>query len=421
MNIKQKLIAGFFIISLLVGVVGVIGLYANNEVVKSFESGTEHFGSIINAGNEVSSFAKRTQGHTMLYITLHNESDREKALQRIASLREQIAILDARVKDPNARKILSNTITTTDELELIVGSLFAAYDTEMETTGQFKLEDHEELVRELNDAGSSIRRSGLELTNIELELEKEHNIRAKQKASSLYNIIFMISGFAIFSAVAIGLFIYKNISAPISKLRDSAIEIGKGNLKTKIEITSKDEIGELATEFNKMADDLQRSNEKIILDKDYIDSIVHSMNDSLIVTSLEGIIQTVNTATCRLLGYKEEELIGNHIDMVLMAGDELLVQRSKNSILKNHVTENIEIGYRSKSHREIPVIFSASIMHNKHDEIQGIVYVAKDLIDRKINEDLERMNDLFVGRELKVIELNGRIAELEKEIEKHKT
>ncbi|MCK5661508.1 MAG: MCP four helix bundle domain-containing protein, partial [Methanosarcinales archaeon] len=240
MNIKQKLIAGFFIISLLVGVVGVIGLYANNEVVKSFESGTEHFGSIINAGNEVSSFAKRTQGHTMLYITLHNESDREKALQRIASLREQIAILDARVKDPNARKILSNTITTTDELELIVGSLFAAYDTEMETTGQFKLEDHEELVRELNDAGSSIRRSGLELTNIELELEKEHNIRAKQKASSLYNIIFMISGFAIFSAVAIGLFIYKNISAPISKLRDSAIEIGKGNLKTKIEITSKD-------------------------------------------------------------------------------------------------------------------------------------------------------------------------------------
>ena len=77
--------------------------------------------------------------------------------------------------------------------------------------------------------------------------------------------------------------------------------------------------------------------------------------------------------------------------------------------------------YKSKRLREIPVLLSASIMYGKHDEIQGIVYVAKDLIDRKLNEELERMNDLFVGRELKVIELKERIAELEKDIEKYKT
>lgn len=420
MYIKQKLITGFLAISLLVGIVGIIGLYANNEVVESFEAGDAHFDTIISAANEVSSFAKRAEGHAMLYITLHNEIDRVKTFQRIASLREQIAILDASVGNPNARIILNDTLSTTNELEFIIESLFTAYDLEMETTGQFKLENHEELIYQLNNAGGSVRKSGIKLTQIELELQNEYNIKAKRKASSLYNIVFIISGFAVFNAVAIGLFIYKNISTPISKLRDLAIDVGKGNLKTKIEITSKDEIGELATAFNKMADDLQKSNDKIISDKDYIDNIVNSMNDSLIVTSLEGIILTVNTATCTLLDYKKEELIGDYIDTVFIAGDKLLIRKSQNSLLNNYVSKNIETIYRSKGQREIPVVFSASIIHDKHGDIQGIVYVAKDLTDRKLNEELERMNELFVGRELRMIELKERIAELEKDNETYK-
>lgn len=420
MYIKQKLITGFLAISLLVGIVGIIGLYANNEVVESFEAGDAHFDTIISAANEVSSFAKRAEGHAMLYITLHNEIDRVKTFQRIASLREQIAILDASVGNPNARIILNDTLSTTNELEFIIESLFTAYDLEMETTGQFKLENHEELIYQLNNAGGSVRKSGIKLTQIELELQNEYNIKAKRKASSLYNIVFIISGFAVFNAVAIGLFIYKNISTPISKLRDLAIDVGKGNLKTKIEITSKDEIGELATAFNKMADDLQKSNDKIISDKDYIDNIVNSMNDSLIVTSLEGIILTVNTATCTLLDYKKEELIGDHIDTVFIAGDKLLIRKSQNSLLNNYVSKNIETIYGSKGQREIPVVFSASIIHDKHGDIQGIVYVAKDLTDRKLNEELERMNELFVGRELRMIELKERIAELEKDNETYK-
>lgn len=421
MNLKQKLFLGLLVTSLLVGIVGAIGLYANNEVVESFEAGNEHSNTIISATHEVGSFAKQAEGHAMLYITLHNETDREKALTGIASLREQIAILDANVNNPNARKVLKNILSTTGVFEHHLESLFTAYDAEMKTTGRFKLENHDELIRELNDAESSIRNSCIELTKIELELENDHNIKAKQKGSAFFNVIFIISGFAVLNAVLIGLLIYGNISAPISKLRDSAINIGKGNLEAKIEITSNDEIGELVTVFNKMADDLQKSKYKIISDKDYIDNIVNSMNDSLIVTSLEGIIQTVNTATCTLLGYKKEELIGNHIDTILIDGDKLLVQKSQNSPLKNQITKNIESIYKSKSHREIPVVFSSSIMYDKHGGIQGIVYVARDLIDRKLNEELEHMNDLFVARELRIIELKERIEKLEKEIETYKT
>ncbi len=56
-----------------------------------------------------------------------------------------------------------------------------------------------------------------------------------------------------------GFFISHNISKPIIKFRDVALKIGRGKLDTKIEIESKDEVGELANSFNKMAKHLEET------------------------------------------------------------------------------------------------------------------------------------------------------------------
>jgi signal transduction histidine kinase len=64
-------------------------------------------------------------------------------------------------------------------------------------------------------------------------------------------------------AVLSSMYLSKRITGPIMKLRDAAGEIGKGNLDTKIEILSKDEIGELAVSFNRMTEDLKESRRQI--------------------------------------------------------------------------------------------------------------------------------------------------------------
>jgi len=53
------------------------------------------------------------------------------------------------------------------------------------------------------------------------------------------------------------------ISSPLAKLTKGAEIIGKGNLKHKIDIKTKDEVGELATAFNKMTVDLKISRKKL--------------------------------------------------------------------------------------------------------------------------------------------------------------
>jgi len=58
MKLGPKLISGFVIVSLLAGLVGYLGLYANDMVVSSYEIGEEHFGTIMVASNEVSSLQK---------------------------------------------------------------------------------------------------------------------------------------------------------------------------------------------------------------------------------------------------------------------------------------------------------------------------------------------------------------------------
>jgi len=263
MNVYKKLIIGFVIISLLVGFVGILGLYANRQIVRNFESGEKHFGSIIVASTEVSSYAKRAEGHVMLYITLHDEQDKQKFSMRMDSLRNQTSIIDENMKNPEARKLLDEIVSKTDELQFIGESLINAHDSEINVTGDFRPENHAELIRNLNKAASEIRENGVKLAELETRLKTEQEEISKKNASFLYNIISVISVIAIFIALILGYVIAKSIANPIMKLKKITIDISRGNFNTKINIKSKDEIGDLATSFNTMITNLKESKSKL--------------------------------------------------------------------------------------------------------------------------------------------------------------
>ncbi len=64
-------------------------------------------------------------------------------------------------------------------------------------------------------------------------------------------------------AIMLSIYLSKKITRPIIYLRDATRKIGKGNLDIKIEVKSKDEIGELAESFNQMAEDLNKTTTSI--------------------------------------------------------------------------------------------------------------------------------------------------------------
>ncbi|MEH2376655.1 sensor histidine kinase [Nostoc sp.] len=65
-------------------------------------------------------------------------------------------------------------------------------------------------------------------------------------------------------ALAAGYLLSRSISKPIKQLQQAVVNLAEGKLDTRVSIRSQDEIGELATSFNKMADDLQYSRDELV-------------------------------------------------------------------------------------------------------------------------------------------------------------
>jgi len=78
------------------------------------------------------------------------------------------------------------------------------------------------------------------------------------------NFLILISVISLFALVFSFLFLLRRaIVKPIITFRDDAKLIGKGNLDVKIDIKSRDELGELTSAFNQMTSDLKSSRAKI--------------------------------------------------------------------------------------------------------------------------------------------------------------
>ena len=130
---------------------------------------------------------------------------------------------------------------------------------------------------------------------------------------------------------------------------------------------------------------------KTNISRDYLDNILGSMIDTLVVISPAGTIQTVNRATCNLLGYSEAELIGQPVQTIF--ADE--IPDISNLIEKNAV-EHGERNYQTKTGRKIPVLFSSSVMRNDRGKVDGLVCVGQDITERKrVEETLQESENRY--------------------------
>ncbi len=180
-------------------------------------------------------------------------------------------------------------------------------------------------------------------------------------------------GFVLFAASK------KIIITPIAELANAAARLAKGDLSTQVNVKTTGEVQMLVDSFNQMAHDLK----KTTVSKEYVDNIIRNMIDTLIVASPDGSIRTVNHAACALLGYREEELIGQPIIKLFPEdGDRMFDEFVKYGLMKN--TEYI---YVTKDNRKIPVLLSSSAIYAGDATPQGIVCVAVDITGRKRAEN----------------------------------
>lgn len=119
--------------------------------------------------------------------------------------------------------------------------------------------------------------------------------------------------------------------------------------------------------------------------RNYLESILRSINDSLIVLDLDGKITKLNQSACSILGFSENELIGmsvnNFFDNDFLTTWTANLGNSENNTLPKTETRMIQ-----RSGESFPVLASGSLFRNTTGEIMGSVMVLIDISDRVTHE-----------------------------------
>lgn len=142
----------------------------------------------------------------------------------------------------------------------------------------------------------------------------------------------------------------------------------------------------------KLRSQLHETREDLIsttVSKSYVDNILKSMAETLMVIDPDGTIQRVNQAAISLLGYERAELVGRSAGDVFEEGVDVLSLFKQSG--PNDVIRSIDTSVVTKDGRHVAVSLSGSVMREDDGEIQGMVCVAQDITERKqTHEMLER-------------------------------
>jgi len=120
--------------------------------------------------------------------------------------------------------------------------------------------------------------------------------------------------------------------------------------------------------------------------KEKYQMLVEKMEEGVILETAEGNISFVNPKMTKILGYKEEELLGKHWSFIVPKEFHVIGEIESMKRLKG-VTSNYESCLLAKNGAHIPIIASATPIISATGEFQGVLVVTTDITERKQMED----------------------------------
>lgn len=222
----------------------------------------------------------------------------------------------------------------------------------------------------------------------------------RSQADRNTRIIIIITCIAFIIASWLAYLIYHSIARPLNHLTLAAEEIGAGNLSRRIQIGTNDELDQLGKSFNKMAGNLNKS----MVSREYVNDIIQSMGDMLIVTNASFEIQLINRSISETLQYQKKDLVGKQIWSIIR---DQYVQNLKETIINSKQIRSFEARFKTIKGKEIPVIISFSRLKEKSSEEAGMVFVASNITAQKEAEEM--LNRSLKEKEVLLAEIHHRV------------
>ncbi|EDL64825.1 ATP-binding protein [Bacillus sp. SG-1] len=212
----------------------------------------------------------------------------------------------------------------------------------------------------------------------------------KETTRQTTRLILLAAGIAIILTTIFAFFLSTRITAPLRKMREAAFEVARGRFETKVPILTHDEIGELATAFNQMGNQLNYNMHALSQEKEQLSSILSSMADGVITFNRDGTILITNPPAERFLQQWYYEQEGNEQEAIPTTLKELLEQVI---LLENEQTGEVSLQGRS-------YVVIVSPLYNE-EYVRGAVAVVRDMTEERRLDKLRKDFIANVSHELR--------------------
>jgi PAS domain S-box-containing protein len=126
----------------------------------------------------------------------------------------------------------------------------------------------------------------------------------------------LIAGTLVTTGVILAFVLSRRIIEPLRQLTASTTRLAGGDLNAEVTVSSRDEVGLLATEYNRMAQRIRQLRNsdlgKLIMAQQTTEAAIDSLYDPVIVSDEEGRITKLNPAAAEIFG-AEQKNSGKHV------------------------------------------------------------------------------------------------------------
>ncbi len=215
--------------------------------------------------------------------------------------------------------------------------------------------------------GGSASSQQLEPLRDELMVLLQHSLRDR-----LLLILGVGLGLALLGSWITGKLISR-IDGGLAMLMENAKQIGHGEHSTPVAVSGVPEVAAIEQSLEAMRQALASTT----ISRNYLDDVLNSMSDAVLVTSPDGRIRTANAAASTLLGIAQAALPGvEFASLVAPEHRQAFEERGLNAGLGETVV-------RTQRGQTIPVALSVSPLESPDTANRGTILVLRDITDRK--------------------------------------
>jgi PAS domain S-box-containing protein len=163
----------------------------------------------------------------------------------------------------------------------------------------------------------------------------------------------------------------------------------------------------------------------------YAESLIENAPDPVFVSDLEGKILQANDAVSQLLGFRQDEVVEQSLSRFISPEETREFTAALREVVERGVTRNARLNPRSASGEVIPTTLNASALRDSDGKVIGAIGILRDMrayeevvqdLEQSKTElqekilDLEKFEEVVVGRELKMIALEKELERMQREI-----